>query len=422
MTRLVTLKKDLGESYTPVYFLAALGNGGMAVAFFIYLNFMVPHPNTPIITFDGLAAFMSGATLPIQLLILGAMAGILFFGIRHFWLLAWNLREYRAYRQTLAYQALRQGNHEIKLIGVPLALAMTVNMSFAAGAAFIPGLWNIVEYLFPVAMVAFLIIGLFALSIFLSFFSRVLAGAQFDCSHNNNLGQLKAVLTFGLVAVGFAAPAAMSENTVTVAASIIGSLFFMSVAMVLGLILFILGFRSMLAHGLTRESSVSLWIPLPILTVLAVAVIRQVNGLTFLFGVPEGAVNTLAIRTQSSPALMLVLITFVLALQILFAVLGYAVMRRVNYFRTFVSGPERSVDSYAMICPGTALFVFGMFFIHLGLVRTGLLTKFSVEYFVLLVPFVASQIFAIRTMLRLDRKLLKPEPVTQTSTPTAAVA
>jgi hypothetical protein len=34
--------RTLGERYVPTYFLAALGNGGMAVTFFIWLNLLVP--------------------------------------------------------------------------------------------------------------------------------------------------------------------------------------------------------------------------------------------------------------------------------------------------------------------------------------------------------------------------------------------
>jgi len=34
--------RSLGERYTPTYWLAALGNGGTAVTFFIWLNLLVP--------------------------------------------------------------------------------------------------------------------------------------------------------------------------------------------------------------------------------------------------------------------------------------------------------------------------------------------------------------------------------------------
>jgi len=407
LTSFIAPRKNLGEHYTPLYFLASLGNGGLAVSFFIYLQFMVPHPNAPIATFDEVMAFFSRSSWPIQTLIFGAMVGIVFFAIRHIRLLVWNLGEYFIYRKTHAFQQLRQSNNESKLIGLPLTLAMTVNMSFAAGAALTPGLWNIVEYLFPVAMLAFLLIGIAALRIFLNFFSRIIANPEFDCTYNNSLAQLKAVLTFGLVGVGFSAPSAMSVVPATVVASIVGAIFFLSIAVVFGLIWFVLGFRSMLAHGISKESAVSLWIPLPILTVVGVAVVRMLRGLSFVFHIPADAANVVAMRTQFFGEGILVWTAFILALQILFALLGYAVMKRVGYFDTFVYGPERSVDSYALICPGTAMFVFGMFFLHSGLVQSGVLEKFSLPYFLMLVPLVASQAFAILTMLRLDEKLLR---------------
>jgi hypothetical protein len=353
---------------------------------------------------------MSGASLPIQGLVLLAMAGIVFFAVRHYWLLAWNIREYLLYRKTEAFKKLRRTNGEVKLMGLPLTLAMTINTSFAAGAALVPGLWNIVEYLFPVAIAAFAIVGAVAMSHFIRYISGVISIGSFDCSRNNNWTQLKAVLTFGLVGVGISAPAAMSLNTVTVTVSLITGLFFTTIAIIFGIILLLLGFRSMMEHGIAKESAVSLWIPLPIFTVIAVAFIRQLRGLAFLFDIPADAANVVALRSNAFPQAMLVLTTVVFGLQILFAIFGYAVMHRVGYFKSYVNGNENSVDSYALICPGTALFVFGMFFIHMGLVRTGLLTKFSVTYFVMLVPLIASQLFAIRTMMQLDRKLMKYNP------------
>lgn len=414
VTSFINPKKNLGEKYTPIYFLAALGNGGLAISFFIYLNFLVPHPETPIVTFDVLAAFMNGASMPIRALVLTAMAGILFFFIRHVRLLVWNLREYARYRKTQAFVHLRQSNNESKLIGLPLTLAMLVNAGFATGAAFIPGLWNIVEYLFPIAMLAFLAVGIVAIRIFMTFFSRIIASPEFDCTYNNSLAQLKAVLTFAMVGVGLSAPAAMSATQATVAASIVGAIFFLSIALVLGFILFIMGFRSMLAHGINKESAVSLWIPIPILTVIGVAIIRMLRGLSFLFYTPDeafaSAAQIVAARSAHFGDTIFVWTALIMSLQVLFAIMGYAVMQRVGYFKTFVSGDERSVDSYALICPGTAMFVYGMFFVHNGLVKPGFLEKFSTPYFIMLIPLVASQIFAIATMMRLDEKLLRPEP------------
>ncbi|NTW03430.1 MAG: hypothetical protein HGA19_19505 [Oscillochloris sp.] len=407
-TRWFGLRKNLGEEYTPLYALAALGNGGMAVAFFIWLNFLVPHPKTPIITFDVIAAFLPTAATPIQVLILSAMAAIIFFGTRHLRLLFWNIREYLIFRRTAAFTRLRQSNAEFTLLGIPLALTMTVNMAFAAGAVLTPGLWNVVEYLFPVAMAAFLILGIWDGKIMLDFLGRVLSKAEFECSHNNSLSQLKSSLAFAMVAVGFAAPAAMSVNRLTVTLSIIGATFFGVIGVLLLGLLMVLGFRSMLRYGIHIEHAVSLWTPLPILTVLAVMTIRISKGLTFLFSTPAEGISIVALRNQSNPEAMLILTAVMVSMQLILGFLGYAVMKRVGYFRTYVSGATRSPGSYALVCPGTGVFVLGMFFIHTGLIQTGLLPRYSVAHIAMIIPFALAQLYAIVTMLRLDSKLIRP--------------
>ena len=77
-----------------------------------------------------------------------------------------------------------------------------------------------------------------------------------------------AVFAFSMIAVGFAASAAMSTNTLTVAVAMIGSLFFVTLTVFFGIIKLILGFKSMLRHGLAVEASPTFWVIIPILTLL----------------------------------------------------------------------------------------------------------------------------------------------------------
>lgn len=42
----------LRDNYSPMYFLSALGAGGLSVSFFMYLMFLVPHKGVPMTTFD----------------------------------------------------------------------------------------------------------------------------------------------------------------------------------------------------------------------------------------------------------------------------------------------------------------------------------------------------------------------------------
>ncbi|MBX0329834.1 hypothetical protein K2Z83_19400 [Oscillochloris sp. ZM17-4] len=368
----------------------------MAVAFFIWLNFLIPHPKTPIITFDGIAAFMSGSSALAQSLTIVAMAMIIFFAVRHIRLLLWNLREYSHYKQTSAYLSLRETNAAIGLMSLPLTLGMTVNVIFVLGAVFVPGLWSIVEYLFPISLTALFGVGALAMYTFLNIFGRALATGHFDCTRNNNLSQLLAVMTFTMVAVGLAAPAAMSTVRATIAVSILGALFFLGAAALMGMVLLVLGFRGMLEHGLSVEAGSSLWTLIPILTLAGIAMVRITHGLHSGF------------EAHTEPASMFMLTGGIVSLQLLIGLIGYAVLRQVGYFRTYLWGKGRSSGSFALICPAVALFVFGMFFVHLGLVQTGLIAKFSLGYFLAIAPFAAVQLLGIVAMTHLESKLLRP--------------
>ena len=45
-------RRDSTQPWDPSFFLAALGAGGMSVAFFMYLMWMVPHKGYPMPTWD----------------------------------------------------------------------------------------------------------------------------------------------------------------------------------------------------------------------------------------------------------------------------------------------------------------------------------------------------------------------------------
>ena len=56
-----TQLKRPADSYSPLYFLASLGAGGLSVTFFMFLFFWVPHKGRPVPIFeDVVAAFNAG--------------------------------------------------------------------------------------------------------------------------------------------------------------------------------------------------------------------------------------------------------------------------------------------------------------------------------------------------------------------------
>lgn len=251
-------RSNLGESYTPLYFLASLGSGGLVVTFFMYLMFMVPHEGRPMTTFENLTATFSNDSLLMITLVILASVGILYFAYLHFRLLIWNIKEYLLFKKTESFAALKNSNGEVQLIAIRLTYAMSVNVMFILGALFVPYLWNIVESLFPLALLAFLTIGAYAVNIFITFFARVIAFGQFDCAKNNSLSQMLSIFAFSMVAVGLAAPGAMSHSTVISGTGLIFSIGFASVAIILSIIKIVLGFRAMFEYGINKEAAVSL--------------------------------------------------------------------------------------------------------------------------------------------------------------------
>ena len=67
------------DSYSPVYFLASLGAGGIAVTFFMFLMFWVPHKGQPVPIFEDIMAAWSTGSPWMQTGIAVALAGIAFF-------------------------------------------------------------------------------------------------------------------------------------------------------------------------------------------------------------------------------------------------------------------------------------------------------------------------------------------------------
>lgn len=388
---------NITHRYSPLYFLASLGAGGLTVTFFMYLLWLTPHKGSPIPNFASLSEVWASGDPMLRSLITVAVAGIALFAFLHVRLLIWNLRQYSRWSRTPAFAEIQNTNAETQLLAMPLTVAMTVNVGFIVGAVFVPGLWDQREWLFPLALVAFGAIGVWAIRLFMNFIGGVLAKGGFECERNNSLGQMMVVFAFSMVGVGFSASAAMSHNPVVSAIGYMGAMLFVASAIVLGVIKLVLGFRAMMEFAAAEETTPTLWIVIPILTVLGIAIFRMKMSLAHNFDTPvtNGEIFSF--------------LSMIVAVQVLFGLIGWSVMTRVRYFERWVSGPERSVGAYALICPGVALFVSLNFLINAGLVRIGIIEAGSFLHLALYVPLVVLQIITIRVFFQLNAKLLRSD-------------
>ena len=388
--------KNLGEKYSPLYFLASLGNGGMVVTFFIYLTFSIPHKKTPIVIFEQWWAVFQHAPIWKQALIAFALVGILYYFVNHVRLLVWNIREYRLFKQTKAYTELKNSNAEVTLMAIPLTIAMTINTLFILGAVFVPGLWGIVQYIFPLSLVAFLLTGYFSLKIFGDYYLRLMTRGGFDFKANNSMAQMTAILSFAMSGVGLAAVGAMSHNELVYGIAMFGTIFFLVTAMMLAVLQGIQGFNSMMEHGISAEATPSLWIAIPILTLLGISTIR------LYFGSSHHFLDT----GHPSFAPLFVVTSMIVAMQIMSGVMGYKVMKKFNYFEAYIHGDKKSPVSFSLICPGVSAFVFGMFFAFVGLTHNGIIEPFSIPFWIVVAPYIYIWIKTILTLRTLTKKML----------------
>ncbi len=382
------------SSWSPLYFLAALGAGGMIVTFFMYLLFWIPHPDQPIPVYqDWINAFLAG-TKADQLMISIALAGVVLFAVLHVLLLLWNLSHYSRWKTEGEMQKIAGTNAHTQLLAIPLTLAMSINAAFILGALFVPGLWSYVEWLFPLALSGFTVLGIWALRMYLTFFSHSVSANTFNKASNNSLAQLLPGFAFAMISVGLVAPAAMSHNTTTVAVSLFLAAVFLVPALFISLVKMVIGVGHMLEHGVNKTTLPTLWVGVPILTTLSIAALRIDHGLAHTLGLADANENPL------------MFLSMVLTTQAFLVMLGYAVMKRMNYFKSLWNGEEKTPVVYALICPGVALSVSLHFFINKGLVAAGLLTQFGTAYWIMSGGAIAIQLLTAVVLFKLIWQLI----------------
>lgn len=388
-----TSQQRPADTWSPLYFLASLGAGGLAVTFFMFLMFWVPHPGQPVPVFeDILAAFSQGSTT-LKAAILVAVTGIAGFAFLNIKLLIWNLARLAQLKKTDAYTKLMGSNGETQFLAMPLALAMTVNAGFILGLVFVPSLWSVVEYLFPMAMVAFALIAYLAFKRIGGFLGRVLSdGGVFDVTANNSFAQLLPAFALSMTAVGMSAPAAMSTVPTTVGISLVLSIVLGAIAALYALVAAIVAFNSMLHHGTAKESAPTLMVVVPILTILGIMTMRHEHGLHTTFEAHGGMADNLLLTTT------------ILAIQGVFLALGLLVLKRQKYADAYLRGEGNSAGSYALVCPGVALSVMLHFWINKGLVEAGLIAKFGIAYWSLTSLAIAAQVSMIVLVLLLNKR------------------
>ncbi|SFM17151.1 hypothetical protein SAMN05421830_11813 [Desulfomicrobium norvegicum] len=380
------------ETYSPLYFLTSLGSGGLVVTFFMWLMHWTRHPGRSVPVFENIVAAFSAGGVASRTMIVLAVAGIAYYAFLNLKYLFWNLARFGLWKRTPAYAQLSSTNAETQILAMPLALAMSVNVCFILGMVFVPGLWTVVEYLFPVAILAFLAIGVLAFRMFGRFLGRVLTSGGFSCASNNSFAQALPAFALAMIGVGLAAPAGLSSTPLVAGIGLVLSTFFLIASVLIAGIALVLGLRSLAENGANIETAPTLSVFIPLLTIIGILSLRQNHGLDEHFGLASGGAERLMMLSQY------------LSAQLLFALLTGLVLCRLGYVDRFINGRDASAGSYALVCPGVALAVMIHFWLNRGLVDAGLIDKFSVAYWTISALAVAIQFMTIWLVFNLNRK------------------
>jgi hypothetical protein len=380
------------ETYSPLYFLTSLGSGGLVVTFFMWLMHWTRHPGRSVPVFEDIVAAFSAGGVASRTMIVLAVAGIAYYAFLNLKYLFWNLARFGLWKRTPAYAQLSSTNAETQILAMPLALAMSVNVCFILGMVFVPGLWTVVEYLFPVAILAFLAIGVLAFRMFGRFLGRILTSGGFSCASNNSFAQALPAFALAMIGVGLAAPAGLSSTPLVAGIGLVLSTFFLIASVLIAGIALVLGLRSLAENGANIETAPTLSVFIPLLTIIGILSLRQNHGLDEHFGLASGGAERLMMLSQY------------LSAQLLFALLTGLVLCRLGYVDRFINGRDASAGSYALVCPGVALAVMIHFWLNRGLVDAGLIDKFSVAYWTISALAVAIQFMTIWLVFNLNRK------------------
>ena len=381
------------KSYSPLYFLASVGAGGLSVTFFMYLFFWVPHPGQPVPVFEDIVSAWSKGIAAQQFAIIAAMAGIAFFAFLNLKALVWNFGALRQFKKTEPYAALMTSNAQSTLLAAPLAVAMSINGLFIVGLVFVPNLWSVVEFLFPLAMVAFALNTLWAMKLIGDFLGRIMRDPNgFKADANNSFAQALPAFALAMNAVGLSAPAAMSTLPSVVGTSLVLSTVIGTIAMIYAIVAILAAIPAKLHHGVDRDAAPTLMIVVPLVTILSIMFMRQSHGMHTTFDAHTNAIDTMMFLAKG------------LSIQIAFLGLGWVVLKSQGYFRDYVFGDKKHVGSYALVCPGVAFSVLMHFFINKGLVASGIIEKFGTPYWALTAVALVSQMAMIALVLRLNKQ------------------
>jgi hypothetical protein len=333
------------KKFNPLTFLASLGAGGIAIAPFVYFQYLVPH-GKGLTTFNEVMQQTTSAAGEIGVWMMSAVMVI--FAALHFGLTFKLLAQFFAWRKTDDYKNyIRDPRRNTTIMASFTSFAMSFNVLIGAVRFFVPAMQNNFQELMLPALIAWSLLWLWLMSteirIMKTAFER-----DFNIS-DISFGWLMQPFALGMISVSGMGIAAMAHNS-----GIAGTAAFLSmISATMGIFLFLVKLISIfqshfVANSMPeRQFLPSFLIVVPIVTIYAISLFRFGHYLGHQFDMQFDAFYKVVVAVP-------------FAFQTWYLGFGLTMLR--DYFKKDFFRKEYYVTLWAFICPFVGYAVLGAFF------------------------------------------------------------
>ncbi|MFO7868260.1 MAG: hypothetical protein R6U95_03055 [Bacteroidales bacterium] len=336
------------KTFNPLIFLSSLGAGGIAVAPFVYFQYITSH-GKGLVTFSQLMNGTSG--IGETSLYYSMQAIMIVFAFLHFALTIKLLRDFISWKKSGNYTSyITNPEKNTGILAIFTSLGMTFNVFIGVVRFFIPALSQNFQSLMLPALLVWSILWLALMFTEIKLLKHSFHG-DFDIS-NISFGWLLHPFALGMVTVAGSGIAAMAHNPDIANTAAFMSIISGSMGMFLLGVKLISIFKSHFAmKGMPeRQFLPSFLIVIPITTIYAISFFRIGHYIQHQFNV-------------ELPIYSIISIVIPFAFQTWYFVFGLAMLK--DYFKKDFFRKEYYVTLWAFICPFVGYSVLGSFFYKL---------------------------------------------------------
>lgn len=366
------MSTNLGEKYTPQYFLLAVGPGLLATFFLLFTLGQLPaSANGRLHLFGILDAIGDANSFGIAAFVIGAV-GFIISSLIHFFLLGWNFVEITRFRKTETVRAIIGTRNEIQFMAPLLALLFS---PFALPLLFSPlGESEIGRNSVLYSMlVYYLVLGTLALIITIRYVWILISNRLRPCA-DGSAPHMITVQALTIISGGCAIPTSVSTDPLL---NLLGNtgLAIFGTATILALIgLLVVAITDVIRHGVMKRNALAIWAPIPAILVASLLITERATGtcaMMYSYIEPGTVIGV--------PSLMLFTALAVgLGLQVALAAIGLLHMWTVRDFRAqFLPGQTYSLNAFALVFPAMSIALLSLYVVNVGMVANNSIVPLS---------------------------------------------